>query len=58
MVPPERIELSPLAPEASTLSAELRGRYTLRIPRSRQRDKIPGRQTIGLVIDYIHQTRR
>ena len=25
MVPPERLELSPLAPEASTLSAELRG---------------------------------
>ena len=28
MVPPERVELSSLAPEASTLSTELRGRTT------------------------------
>ena len=34
VVPPERVELSSLAPEASTLSTELQGLSPTRIPRA------------------------
>ena len=45
VVPPERIELSSLAPEASTLSAELRGHFgKTRISRPKQADKTRGRK--------------
>ena len=43
MVPPERVELSSLAPEASTLSTELQGR----IPHSRISRLDRGQQGIG-----------
>ena len=41
MVPPERIELSLLASEASTLSTELQGRSEIRIPRTALAYKAP-----------------
>ncbi len=58
VVPPERVELSSLAPEASTLSTELQGLSKARIPRTARCDKKFTRRSSGQttrpVIDYYN----